>query len=360
MRLGFDPARGGADPRDVVLREAVFTGSVSALVAAAEGEADADAEASPLGSGGGPLTLDASRLTLRFAPPAAAARSEATRPTPESMLAEGGVTASRASTEAGAAPLWTLDSEEPPRLARPLRRRPDHARDRRPRGRRRRALRGRRHAREPRPAPPRRRPPRRLAAARPRRAARRRREAGDRGARRRRAHRRHRRRRAHRRAARGPRPGHARPRGTHPHRRRRRRREDPAHLDRVPPLRRRHRRGRSPRRDAHHLELNLRGGHRAPPHRGRGRASDLRAGDRRVDPRRGDRFVCRLRQPTSPPRLGPRRGRQPAGGGRLRNPRTPKAPCFPPSGPRARASSSTCCPRPRAAGSCSRCPAPAS
>ena len=77
MRLAFDPARGGDDPQDVVLREAVFTGSVSALVAAAEGDADTGGSASPLGSGGGPLTLDASRLTLTFAPPAATARREA-------------------------------------------------------------------------------------------------------------------------------------------------------------------------------------------------------------------------------------------------------------------------------------------
>ena len=116
MNLAFDPADGGTDA-GVVLRRATFTGSVSVLAAAPAGEEPDPAGAAPLGSGGGggPLTLEASRVVLGFAPPAEDSGERDARPTPESLLADGGVTASRAAEPgAGAAeePLWTLHSEE--------------------------------------------------------------------------------------------------------------------------------------------------------------------------------------------------------------------------------------------------------
>ena len=58
----------------------------------------------------GPLSLDASRITLRFAPGVADADGD-TRPAPESLLAEGGVTAARASEAGDAPPAWTLTGE---------------------------------------------------------------------------------------------------------------------------------------------------------------------------------------------------------------------------------------------------------
>ena len=344
MELGFDPAAEGAGPGGgVVLRRAVFTGSVEVVAATPADAGDAgdagDVGAAgagagrPLGAGGGRLTLEASRVTLALAPPAEDATNR--RPAPESLLATGGVVASRdaapAADGAASPPAWTLRSEDlrvalAPSADDPTRPEIDGLEatggvtvDAA-------GVAGEAGEADAEPAPPLRLTADRLVASprldrvelnglpgRPRR-----RRAG-RGH----PHRRRGDRRPRRRPPRGPRPrdaGPGHPRNHRNHRKPRkprkfRRRGHAADLDRVAPLRRRHRRGRGPRGDAH----DVRGPRRATPDRGRRRDGDLRARERRRDRRRLRRR--RLRLPPPPPGRRPRRRRRRAGGGGRRDPR---------------------------------------
>ncbi|BAM02719.1 hypothetical protein [Phycisphaera mikurensis] len=102
MDLAFDPAEGEREA--LAIRSAVFTGRVGVDAAAPGGASGGDGF-----SGGGPLRLDASRVTLGFG-----AAPGGGQPAPKSLLADGGVVATRrpAGAKPDAEPLWTLRSED--------------------------------------------------------------------------------------------------------------------------------------------------------------------------------------------------------------------------------------------------------